>query len=314
MANNRNKSMNYLFLVLIIIYFIASVCYIFLNNFNREITPILFPTIGAILLSFYLWFNATYENKPENLKTGIPVAVLYDLNSERMTSMTNIDNENDMLEFINYGLGIGNVDRIDFSGILKEIDHSSRDFKRKDLILKSIENSFWMWLEKGSYSYMYLDYKSTKTLSMVSKMSNAMDFDKYEMIDIPMTEEHSNLLKRNLIVPLPIGSTVKYENDRYIIITKNAKVKINFFSTSTFEKIDIYDHITTNIFSSNKIDPKRGDYCLYSFFITIDYEIYPFMQFSNQSKIEYNWFRRINEGLKNDFSWEVIRNKFKNMN
>ena len=43
--------MGYVFLVIIVAFSLAAAIYLWANDFNRETYPIIFPEIGAILLS-----------------------------------------------------------------------------------------------------------------------------------------------------------------------------------------------------------------------------------------------------------------------
>ena len=112
MKIKNQKSMTYLFTFLIILYAAFALYFIINNNFNKEINPILFPTIGAILFSFYLGINAIYINKPGKREFEIPIAVLYDLNSGNINSMTNFYYSKDLLEFSDYSQGIRTIEDI----------------------------------------------------------------------------------------------------------------------------------------------------------------------------------------------------------
>ena len=49
--------MGYVFLAVIFVFSLAAAIYRWANDFNRETYPIVFPAIGAILLSLYLGFK-----------------------------------------------------------------------------------------------------------------------------------------------------------------------------------------------------------------------------------------------------------------
>ena len=70
--------MGYVFLAVILAFSLTAGIYLWANDFNRETYPIVFPAIGAILLSLYLGFKVTWIDKDDPNESKVTVALLHD--------------------------------------------------------------------------------------------------------------------------------------------------------------------------------------------------------------------------------------------
>jgi hypothetical protein len=66
------------FILLPVLFTVFCTIYLYANDFSKETMEVIFPAIGAILLSFYLAFKSIYIDAPKSEQFGGPVAILLD--------------------------------------------------------------------------------------------------------------------------------------------------------------------------------------------------------------------------------------------
>ncbi len=195
-----------------------------------------------------------------------------------------------------------------FEVILRDKDPVGSE-KLNNFIKEHIEYSFWEWLNNAPQSYHTIEYES---INGISGIVGGANYDSMEKIEITPHDE-SNLIK---IAPprttLPQESKVVFKDSIYIIETPCSNISIQF-SRRGNGLTGVYDNLSKRIFEMNQIDYHSDNLSFHTYVIKIHYEVKPFKRFSQKAKREKDWLIRLENQLKDDFSWEVIRDKFKEM-
>ena len=313
-----------IFLLIIIVFAIIVVYFEIKNDFAEETLEILFPAIGAILLSLYLGFNTIYIKNPKAKIIEIPIAVLHNTTTGEISSLTNISSSNDINEFNNYFNSIGKIERypnynsfkdsIDFKKLLSHVKLDNLEKmlvnEEDDLLKELIEYSFWEWTTLPPQSYHTKDYNSVEGLNSEGDEFSLLNPEAFENIEIPSNDSSYLFKNQNITSFLPKNSSIVLKKNQYIIETPNSKISIKF-SLKHFTNFQVLDSLSEKIISLNKIDTNSGDFLFKIYSLSLERTVKPFNRFSKKSKIEMKWIDRLEEGLIKDFSWERIRKKYK---
>ena len=79
--------MVFVFFLLIISFAILAGIYLYANDFSHETLGIIFPAVGAILLSLYLGVKTVWIDAPEPKKNNVTIAILHDFENGQISSM-----------------------------------------------------------------------------------------------------------------------------------------------------------------------------------------------------------------------------------
>ena len=77
------EAMGYGFLAVIVVFSVAAAAYLWVNDFNKETYPIVFPAIGAIALSGYLGIKTIWIDEEDPQQSKVTIAFLHDRPPDR---------------------------------------------------------------------------------------------------------------------------------------------------------------------------------------------------------------------------------------
>jgi hypothetical protein len=318
MNKSNSRKMVSIFLILIVSFAILAIIFVIVNDFAEETSEILFPAVGAIIFSLYLGINVVYIKKPETKSINIPIAVLQNRTIGWIYSFANVRDADDSFEFANYFYSLLKIDMYQYDDrflgkipFMKILSDKNQDESEK-LNLELIEYSFWEWLNQMPQSYPTLTFDNVQGINSFNSGFNALDKKDYTIGDIPMNKDNRFFKIIPLKLKLPLKSKIEYKENKYTILTPHSQISF-IFSLRSGELAQAHDILSSRMFTKNKINPQSGFFFLSIYNLNITYKTKSFKRFSKKAKLESDWIDRLRNQLENDFSWEVLRNKFKEM-
>lgn len=308
--------MAYVFLILIVLFAGAAIAYLIANNFARETLEVLFPAVGAILLSGYLGFKSIVLDAPEPKKFSISVAILHDsLNGKiRGISPMSIKHLPKLDEF----RGARLIDTLPLYNAFKDIDFTNTlrnvpndpNSPANVLIEQVLEYALLQWLCNLDVS---IGYSPSQTTQLINSAGGGGTSSK-GLVKTAVTGGLNNknpLLKAlPIMIPLPKGSSVVRSDDRRLSFeVRTRHTTLQFRPTGGgMEVLDTpIGKDAERIYSAIGLPQKVQGFRMYGFNFEITAKQKPFFRFSKQAKSEAEWINRILSQLEKDFSWDKLR-------
>jgi hypothetical protein len=306
------------FWILIIAFTIIGTAFILVNDFSSEILPIIFPVIGAILFSIYLGINSVFINAPKDEEVKIPIAIMVDRDRGDFHSMhilTITDDIKDMDKFkglqrFNMLNGYTNFKDVDFNARLIK----SQPLKQPDFLLNMVEFSFLEWLSWPENIY---NIKDNQKIYTISGSGGGMEFLNVPTTSIEVKDTHNILLEKypiNLKLPMDSVFQLKREADDFVV-TPQIESPYSILSIRIYESASgTFDSrigkVGINIAKKLGIVGESPNLNVRYFWVNFKLQRKPFNRFAKQSILEHEWFKRLTENYKKDFSWEELRSLY----
>jgi len=294
--------MAYIFFGLILLFAGISATYLFANGFASETLEILFPAIGAILLSGYLGFKSIYLDAPQPVKFSVSIAVLHDFAHGKIQGMAPHSIQH--LPRFNEFRGAELLDTLplynafrqqDISGMLRDVaivPHS----RAVNLIEHFVEYALLRWL---CYPDVLVGYTPTQASLLINPGGGGggslpMDL----LVATPITGGSNNpnpLLQASpLKIPLPKGSKVVRSGDRPIafqITTPHTTLSFRY-SGGGMETIDHpVGKEAERIYSALGLSNTATQVQMLGINIEVTVTQSPFSRHSREAKAEAEWVK-----------------------
>ncbi len=308
------------FLILIIGFATLATVYLLKNSFARETLDVLFPAVGAILLSLYLGFKSVVLDAPHPRTLYCPVAALLNTTNGRL------------LPIAPFGMYQGNrVDEFRGYDLMIELPHydAFKDFKLGDTLrggpspamaCSIVEYSIMSWLSEQSQR------PGVPHRPVTPSLAGAM---------IPSTSEEEGLVETHVLdqaVPpnpflaadpigllLPKGSSAVRRNINGLaaleLRTPHSRLVFSVGQQSVGELLEgPVSEQAKRIYRSLGLPdgPLGSEYSpkglwFYVFAVDIAMTQSSFTRYSKQAKLESEWQSWIADRFETDFSWSRLR-------
>ncbi|PUB81853.1 MAG: hypothetical protein DBP02_16680 [gamma proteobacterium symbiont of Ctena orbiculata] len=313
----NGKKMVIFFYIIIVSFFIAVTYFLYINDFNNKTIHIIFPTIGAILLSVYLGVKEIWIDAPPAVVQKTNVFIAYDAtNGVILPIGRNLNNE--PIDYTYKFRGIKNLSIYQKYTALKDLPEwnllKSNDICQSNKIIGNLlEYSILDWL---SEPYTLIGYTDTGTVTLLGGAGGSSGLIPKDLIHYTINakkEDWNPLLKaKSITLHVPKGTKVirdKYEQFgmKFSIHTNNTVVKFEAVHCA-FSSLPKYPYLQ-DIELMNKfgINNKNEHIKLLGITINLEASFKKPLRFSDQSTLEQKWATNLFKLFNEDYSWELFR-------
>jgi len=307
------------FLLIIVSFAVLAIIYLYANDFSSETLPIMFPAVGAILLSMYLGFKSVRIDAPEPQIKHVNIAILHDWDSGNIYSMR-FRTASDTLEMSNKFRGLDKIDTYKFYNEFKDLDvwkylktkRSDETHGNESTLMSLLEYAVLDWFSQPEIIAGYQDYGTIYLLqsgggggSMPSNLTPVK-------VSHGKTEWNSFLRARDIKLLLPKGSTLSRNKPNHLgvdfaIKTKHSTIKLSIMHRGGGRFEEAIDPIGQKIRNLFSLPQKTPSLWVHGFKVEIKTMQKAFYRFSDQAKIEKSWLEQVMTKFEDDFSWDLLR-------
>jgi hypothetical protein len=312
--------MAYMFALLILVFASGALFYLFSNNFARETLDVLFPAVGAILLSAYLGFKSVVIDRPEPKKFGTNIAVLHDTAQGTVSGMypNSVQFISRFAEFKGAEL-IGTLPlyndfkTIPISEMLRDVQHSPSSASNR-LIGDLLEYALLTWLNLPEQTVGYIPSRQI-TLITGGGGSGGMRPNLVSTPIVSIGEPNLLLQTRPMTLRLPNSSNVKRSRSpegglQITIETSHTHISFSFTGSAWQLVSPPIGPEAERIYENARIPRNPKGLGLHGFSVEVEARQFAFRRFSNQAKVEAEWLNTLERNLKKDFSWTKLRQMY----
>lgn len=311
--------MAYVFLTLIVLFAGAAIAYLIANDFAIETLEVLFPAVGAILLSGYLGFKSIVLDAPEPKRFVTSVAILHDSLNGQIRGMSPMSIKH--LPKFNEFQGARLIDTLPLYNAFKDIDftNSLRDVPDDPnspaniLIEHVLEYALLRWLCNPDVSIGYYPGHMTQLINTAGGGGSSSKGLVKTSVTGGLNNKNPLLNALPVMIPLPKGSSVIRSDDRRLSFeVRTPHTVLQFRNTgSGMEVLDTpIGKDAEQIYSALGLPQKAQGFRIHGFNLEIIAKQKPFLRFSKQAKSEAEWLNRLLSQLEKDFSWDKLRSTY----
>lgn len=295
---------------------IACTYYLWTNSFAKETLEVIFPVVGAILLSMYLGFKSIKVDAPDSKRFGTSVAVLVDKEAGIVRGMAprSLKYLTRFQEF----RGAELIDELPLYDSFKELDlpRTLRETSGNPrgpaeiLIAQLLEYAILTWLTNPD---MLVGSEATGTTQLINAVGAGYGIPS-DLVQVQASNgpaEANTLMKaREIKLMLPKGSRVTRVNgDRPAvkIETGHSTIQITMPGYTLENLGPPVGTDAMRIYKALVLPASPKNVFLYGFRVRLEASQNPFFRFSKQAKKEATWIDRIESQFERDFSWSRLR-------
>ncbi len=313
--------MAHAFIALIIIYAGLAALYLWMNNFNSETLEVIFPAIGAILLSLYLGGKAIWLDAPKAVPRRIPIVLLHDRSSGLLTGMAH---PRTLISDVSGGIhGLRALDVYPqlsefktlpaWQALKKTTSHESTD--EQQVIAQLLEYTILEWLAQSELAVGYQDHGTIQLLQGAVGSGSLPG----NLVSYPLSGAQPDLNPflnaRRIQLLLPVGSKVVRAASAsggidLTLITRHSRVRVRVTRRGGGVFEQALEPIGTRIRQAYSLPERSPGVWLHAYTAQLDTDQDAFSRHSNQAKKERAWLDNLRERFEADFSWDRVRQQY----
>ena len=315
------RAMGYVFLAIILAFSLAAATYLWANDFNKETYPIVFPAIGAIVLSVYLGIKIIWIDKDDPHQSKVTVAVLYDPVSGQVLPVTGGLFVDDPPELMSGYWGLREIARYPFYTRLKGNGFWNKLKVRKDdnsgsihrAVDQLVEYAVLEWLARRAPAYDLID--STE-ITLIQGGGGSRSFaQKGFRVPASQPDEGNPLLTARAIeIRLPERSRiVRKDKDpgfEISIETRHSRVRFVLTNSASNPFVRSYESVGETLRRRSKLADATPNLSIVGLSVSLVTSQVARFRFSDQAKLEAIWLDRLHASFDKDFSWDRLRNYY----
>ena len=313
--------MGYVFLVIILAFSLAAASYLWANDFNRETYPIVFPAIGAILLSLYLGFKIIWIDKDDPHESKVTVAFLHDRVAGHVLPMTGAPFVSDPPELRNGYWGLREIALYPFYTKMKgnpfwnklKTTKGENSGSSHRAIEQLIEYAVLDWLAQRAPAYNLID--STEITLLTGGGGSRSFVRKGFNVPASQPDEGNPLLTaREIEIRLPERSRiVRQDKDLGFDIsieTRHSRVKFVLTSTASNSFERSFESVGETLRQRSSLAGATPNLSIVGLSVSLVTSQIAYSRFSDQAKLESIWLDRLHASFDEDFSWDRLRHYY----
>lgn len=320
-----------LFLILIVLFAISASYYLYRNDFNSKTIEVIFPAVGAIILSLYLGTKNIWIDSPEATVSRTNIVFLQDAQKGSVHSLA-IPVWLETPELYFRFRGLKRLMQYRNMDILKNIPEwedlkSNEQGKSDKVVANLLEFAFLDWL---SNEYVTVGRFEKGTIIQLQGASQVYGVLEGLVPLVPVSvkkeiDEHNPfILASNITIKLPFGSKITRENlngpfFRFLIDTPNSEIEFRVLSKSggSFNVSSQFslpsNELALKIKKILLLPEDTTGLQMYGLSVEIITRVKAFSRYSDQAEIESKWHKNIVEQFENDYSWDKLRERYISM-
>jgi len=307
------------FLVLIILFAISASYYLVKNDFNSETLSVLFPAVGAIVLSLYLGVKTIWIDAPAPNVSRTNIVLLHDFENGALHSMVHLmptDSSQFSLKFwglkklLEYRVHEEFKDLPEWGTLKKETGNGGGK-----TIGDIIEFTIFDWLSQQKNLIGYIDMGTVVSLQGASQSGSLPQGLTAVAISKGDAEWNPFIKAKGISLLLPKNSTLT-RNERegpflhFVIDTPHSSIEFRISSKSIGQFARSFEPLAQKIRSILKLPEHTPSLYVVSMPVEITTKLKPFSRFSDQAKIESEWLDNVGNLFETDFSWDLLREQY----
>jgi len=307
------------FLLVIVSFAVLAALYLKANDFNSETLAVIFPAVGAILLSTYLGFKSLWIDAPEPEINDVNIAILHDWDSGNIYSMR-FHTASDSIEMFNKFRGLDKIDTYKFYNEFKDMDvwkylkneYSEQPHGNESTLRSLLEYAVFDWLSQPEF---FPGYEDHGTIYLIQGCAGAGSIPT-NVVPVKVSREknewNSFLRARDITLNLPKGSTLSRNKPNhtdigFTINTKHSTIKVRIMPAAGGRFEEALDPVGRKIRNFLSLPERTPSLWVHGFRAEIETKQKAFSRFSDQAKIEKTWLERVRTRFEKDFSWDLLR-------
>lgn len=311
-VNSGARRLGYFFAALIVVFAVLSVAYLIANDFARETHEVVFPAIGAILLSSYLGVKTIWIDNPGARRSQVPIAVLHDPVAGAVSSMV-VAGPGDQSEEFQKFAGIRLLDSLPIYNAFESLHLEKRLAGAHDdatlanpIVADLVEYAVLQWLATPDTNIGWDDLGTIHMLQ--GSVGGGGIPDTYQAVDVEQSANDANelLTLRPIQIRLPRGSSVIRTGgpERFLELnTPHSYLRI---------RLSVRGGSTLNASFRPAISTLLGLHpnsrrWIVALMAKVETGQHPLGRFSRQAKLEAVWLDRVHSRFEGDFSWDLLR-------
>ena len=313
--------MGYVFLAVILAFSLAAGIYLSANDFNRETYPIVFPAIGAILLSLYLGYKTIWIDKDDPHESKVTVAFLHDRVAGGVLPMTGRLFANDPPELIHGYWGLREIARYPIYTKLKgnptwnrlKATNGDNSNSSRRAVEQLVEYAVLDWLARRAPAYDLID--STQVTLIQGGGGSMQLAQKGFRVPASQPDEGNPLLTARAIeIRLPERSRiVRKDKDlgfEISIETRHSRVRfvLTNFASNSFDRS--YEKVGQTVRQRSNLTERTPNLSIVGLSVSLVTSQIAYSRFSDQAKLEAIWLDRLHASFDDDFSWDRLRHYY----
>jgi hypothetical protein len=310
------RAMAIVFLLLIVVFAIVATCYLFANNFARETLDVLYPAIGAILLSLYLGFKLVWLDQPLPKRFRTTVAVLHDSQNGEIRGMAPRTLRH--LPRLGELKGCELIDDIPRYNAFQTVPireqlrdpTNAPNSPAKKMVRQIVEYGILEWLAKPEQTPGFSPSVPVQLITGGGSVGGIPgNLIQVQVESIP-PDRNPLLTASPISLRLPKGSSAQvFGNDDTIVAvtTKNSRVQFEMREMAWELIGGPIGRDAERIHSALGLPANPQGLGIYGLPIEVTATQRPFSRFSRQAKVEAEWFTMLDRRLEADFSWDRLR-------
>jgi hypothetical protein len=309
--------MVYIFLILILGFALSSIWYAYQNSFAKETLVVIFPAIGAILLSGYLGYKSIFVDNPPPKTFGVPVAILYDQPNGMIRGMgAEASSERPFefrgalaLDFIPHDPDFADLH---LSDSLRDTSGELSSARTTNLIKDILEFAVLKWLNTPD---LLVGVPSGFAIQLIiggGAVGGPIPMDDLVPVETSLGADEPNSLLRARAIQLllPKGSRVfrsAQQRHSIEIDTGHSLLRIRILGFNAERLGRPPDSARRRIYAALGLPANPTGVAVYGFRFELETSQVSYSRYSDQAKKEALWLAKIGESLERDFSWARLR-------
>lgn len=313
------KIMVITFFFVIVSFALLTIIYLYANDFNNETLPVLFPAVGAILLSIYLGFKSVRIDAPEPEIKHVTLAILHDRDSGNIHSMV-VRTVSDAMERGKKFRGLHKINEYRIFNDFKDMDvwdslkaeSAEEPHGKVSTLISLLEYAILDWFSQSEILAGYQDH-GTIYLIQGSGGGGSIPTNLVPvMVSRDKNEWNPFLRARDITLLLPKGSTLSrnkpnHPRINFSINTKHSTIKVRIMERAGGMFEQALEPVGQKIRNLLSLPEKTPSFWVHGFRVEIETKQKPFSRFSDQAKTEKSWLERVRTTFEEDFSWDLLR-------
>lgn len=315
----QGKIMVIIFLFVIVFFALLTAKYLYANDFNNETLPVLFPAVGAILLSIYLGFKSVRIDAPEKEIKHVTLAILHDRDSGNIHSMV-VRTVSEAIEMRNKFRGLHKINEYRIYNDFKDMDvwdslkaeSTEETHDKVSTLISLLEYAIFDWFSQPE---IYVGYQDHGTIYLLQGSGGGGSIPT-NLVPVKVSHEknewNSFLRARDIKLLLPKGSTISRNKPNhtgidFTINTKHSTIKVQIMGRAGSRFEEALEPVGQKIRNLLSLPEKTPSFWVHGFRVEIKTKQKPFSRFSDQAKKEKTWLERVRTTFEEDFSWDLLR-------
>lgn len=321
-TNLPGKAVTIIFFTLILLFAITASFYLYKNDFNNDTLSVIFPAVGAIILSFYLGFKSIYIDSPKPKLTRVNIVLLHDVENGLIHPMVKHFSREPIALTYKFR-GLKKIGEYRIYNHFKDLPDWNKlkngSTEESDKVIANIlEFAFLDWLSQPYAAAGYIDRGTINMLQSASQSGSTAENLIPVQVDIKDGEWNPFIKAKNISINLPKNSKLHRKNHvgpfiTFKIETPNSIIDFRITSMSGGQFTSSDDALSIKIRNFLGFPQHTPNIKMFGMSVEIETKQKAFSRHSDQAKLEAKWMENLPLIFEIDYSWDKLKEYYQSM-